>query len=75
MEGNITVEINGNKYSVFFYKEDGKDAYSAVVDNDQSFDFWERDADIWEFTPANDREEIFRRQVVYKIINSPEFRD
>ncbi len=75
MEGNIAIEINGNKYSVFFYREDGHDTYSAVVDNDQSFDFWEREPDIWEFTPANDREEVFRRQVVYKIINSSEFRD
>jgi hypothetical protein len=75
MEGNIIIELRGMKYNVFFYKEDGNEAYSAAVDNDQVFEFWERDTDLWEFTPANEREETFRRQVVYKIINSPEFKN
>ena len=73
MEGNITIEIGGREYKVFFYKDDGDDVYSAVVDNDQAFEFWEDDTNSWEFTPTNDREETFRREVVHKIINSPGF--
>jgi hypothetical protein len=73
MESNITVDVEGIRHTVFFYKDNDGDTYSVVVDKDAAFDFWEDEPGTWTFTETNEREENFRRQIVYAIISHPSF--